>query len=53
MSRASTSAGQAVGPLVCGALIEQLGYEGGFRAMALSSLVVLALTWYGLRKQPA
>jgi predicted MFS family arabinose efflux permease len=53
LSRASTSAGQAVGPLICGALIEQIGYDGGFCAMAVGSLVVLALTWYGLgRKEP-
>src|SRR6476660_262994 len=31
ISRASTSFGQAIGPLVCGALIEQMGYEGGFQ----------------------
>ena len=48
-SRASTSAGQAIGPLICGALIEQMGYEGGFYAMAAGSAVVLMLTWYGLR----
>jgi predicted MFS family arabinose efflux permease len=53
ISRASTSAGQAIGPLVCGALVERMGYEGGFQAMALTSLVVLVLTWYGLRNQPA
>lgn len=53
LSRASTSAGQMMGPLVCGLLIEQMGYELGFQAMALSSLVVLAIAWYGLRKEPA
>jgi hypothetical protein len=37
--------------LACGALIQQLGYDGGFEAMALSSLVVLALVGYGLKKQ--
>jgi predicted MFS family arabinose efflux permease len=51
ISRASTSLGQAVGPLVCGALIQEMGYEGGFQAMALSSAAVLALTWIGLRRQ--
>jgi predicted MFS family arabinose efflux permease len=49
ISRASTSFGQAIGPLVCGAAIEQLGYEGGFQAMALISAAVLALTWQGLK----
>src|SRR5882724_8687768 len=53
ISRASTSVGQAIGPLACGALIQQMGYEGGFQAMALSSIVVLAAAWYGLRQQPA
>lgn len=53
ISRASTSFGQAIGPLVCGALIEHMGYEGGFQAMALSSTIVLALTWAGLKRQPA
>jgi len=50
ISRASTSVGQAIGPLACGALIQQLGYAGGFEAMALSSLIVLAVAWYGLQK---
>src|SRR6266850_2261724 len=53
ISRASTSFGQAIGPLVCGALIEQMGYEGGFQTMAVISAVVLIVTWIGLRKQPA
>jgi predicted MFS family arabinose efflux permease len=53
LSRASTSVGQMLGPLACGVLIEKMGYEQGFQAMAVSSFVVLALTWYGLRKQPA
>ena len=48
ISRASTSVGQAIGPLVCGALIEQMGYEGGFQTMALISAIVLVLTWAGL-----
>jgi predicted MFS family arabinose efflux permease len=52
ISRASTSVGQAIGPLVCGALIEQMGYEGGFQAMALISAVVLIVTWIGLKQQP-
>ncbi|HYA29309.1 MAG TPA: MFS transporter, partial [Acidobacteriota bacterium] len=53
ISRASTSIGQTIGPLVCGALIEQMGYEGGFQTMALISAVVLVLTWAGLKRQPA
>ena len=53
LSRASTSAGQAVGPLICGALIAQLGYDGGFYAMAAGSLVVLVLAWWGLKQKSA
>jgi predicted MFS family arabinose efflux permease len=50
ISRASTSVGQTVGPLLCGALIEGMGFDRGFQAMALISSVVLALTWYGLKR---
>src|ERR1043166_7245381 len=53
MSRASTSIGQTIGPLLCGAMIEKMGYEQGFQAMALISLVVFGLTWWGLQKQMA
>lgn len=53
LSRASTSLGQMLGPLLCGVMIEKLGYEQGFQAMALSSFIVLAITWCGLRKRPA
>jgi len=49
LSRASTSIGQTIGPLICGALIQQMGYEGGFEVMALSSAAVLALAWLGLK----
>jgi FSR family fosmidomycin resistance protein-like MFS transporter len=51
LSRASTSLGQMVGPLVCGVLIERLGYEQGFQAMAMISAVILVVTWLGLKKQ--
>jgi predicted MFS family arabinose efflux permease len=53
LSRASTSFGQMIGPLVCGVLIEKMGYERGFHAMALSSLFVWVIAWYGLKKEPA
>ncbi len=53
ITRASTSLGQMLGPLLCGVLIERLGYENGFQAMALSSFVVLVLTWFGLKRQAA
>ena len=52
ISRASTSLGQAIGPLVCGGLIQQMGYEGGFQTMALVSAIILVLTWAGLKRQP-
>lgn len=51
ISRASTSIGQAIGPLICGALIEQMGYEGGFQMMAFLSAAVLIITWVGLNRQ--
>jgi len=50
ISRASTSVGQTVGPLLCGALIEELGYEPAFQAMAVISLVVFLVVWLGLGK---
>jgi len=48
ISRASNSVGQTVGPLLCGALIEALGFDRGFQTMALISLVVFVVAWYGL-----
>jgi predicted MFS family arabinose efflux permease len=48
ISRASTSVGQTLGPLLCGALIEGMGFDRGFQAMALISLVVFVVVWYGL-----
>lgn len=53
LSRASTSIGQMLGPLLCGALIEEVGYEQGFQVMALISAGAFLLVWYGLRRQPA
>lgn len=53
ISRASTSVGQSIGPLLCGALIEQMGYQGGFQAMAFISAIVLVIAWIGLKQQPA
>jgi MFS family permease len=53
LSRASTSVGQMVGPLLCGVLIQKFGYEQGFQAMALISAVVLVITWAGLKRQAA
>jgi len=53
ISRASTSVGQTLGPLVCGALIEKMGYGPGFQAMALISIVVLAVASLGLNRQPS
>jgi predicted MFS family arabinose efflux permease len=53
LSRASTSVGQMLGPLFCGVLIDKMGYERGFQAMAIISALVLAITWAGLKRQPA
>lgn len=52
LSRASSSIGQMIGPLACGAIIEGLGYEQGYRAMAIFSAVVFLLTWIGLKRKP-
>jgi predicted MFS family arabinose efflux permease len=50
LSRASTSLGQMIGPLMCGVLIDKLGYEQGYQTMALASAIVLLLTWVSLRR---
>ena len=50
ISRASSSVGQTVGPLLCGALIEGIGFDRGFQAMALISLAVFVVVWYGLSR---
>lgn len=51
ISRASTSIGQTIGPLICGALVQRMGYEGGFEMMALSSAGVLVVAWLGLKNK--
>jgi predicted MFS family arabinose efflux permease len=51
LSRASTSLGQMLGPLSCGVLIETMGYERGFQAMAAASFAVLLIAWYGLKRE--
>jgi predicted MFS family arabinose efflux permease len=51
VSRASTSIGQTLGPLFCGAVIEKLGYERGFQAMGAVSLVVLIVVWFGMNRE--
>ena len=51
ISRASTSVGQTIGPLLCGAMIEAMGYGAGFQAMGLISAAVLVLVWLGLQEQ--
>lgn len=53
ISRASSSLGNMLGPLVAGVLVESTGYDRSFQAMALISGVVLLLTWGGLKRQPA
>lgn len=52
LSRASTSIGQMFGPLLCGVLIDRMGYERGYQAMALFSAIVFLLAWEGLRRRP-
>jgi len=51
--RASTSLGNGLGPVIAGALVQSLGYELGFHAMAALSAVVFLLAWLGLKQKPA
>jgi MFS transporter, DHA1 family, multidrug resistance protein len=53
LSRASTSLGNMLGPLVAGALIDKFGYEYGFHSMAVISFVILVIVWRGLKNKPA
>jgi predicted MFS family arabinose efflux permease len=53
LTRASTSLGNGLGPLIAGALVQSLGYESGFHAMAALSAGVFLLAWYGLKRKPA
>ena len=51
LTRASTSLGNMLGPLFAGALVEELGYELSFQAMAMISFAVLVIAWHGLKKE--
>ncbi|MFQ5683715.1 MAG: MFS transporter [Candidatus Binatia bacterium] len=51
LARASNSTGTMLGPLLVGVLIEQLDYENAFSAMALISLAIFAVIWYGFRRE--
>jgi predicted MFS family arabinose efflux permease len=53
LTRAATSLGNGLGPVIAGALVQSLGYESGFLAMAGSSAAVFLLVWFGLKQQPA
>jgi len=50
ISRASTSLGNMLGPLIAGVLVQNAGYDRSFQWMALISAVVLVLTWIGLKR---
>jgi predicted MFS family arabinose efflux permease len=51
LSRASTSVGQMLGPLLAGFVVERFGYENGFQTMAAISLVIFSIVWLGLKKR--
>lgn len=51
LTRASTSLGNMLGPIFAGALVEGLGYESSFQAMAIFSFAVLVIAWRGLKGQ--
>lgn len=53
LTRASTSLGNGLGPVIAGALVQSLGYESGFLAMAALSAAVFLLVWFGLKRKPA
>jgi predicted MFS family arabinose efflux permease len=53
ISRASSSLGNMLGPLVAGVLVESAGYGGSFQLMALISSIILLLTWSGLKRESA
>lgn len=50
LARASNSMGSILGPLVAGVLIQRFDYEGGFFSMALISLAISLMVWYGFRR---
>jgi predicted MFS family arabinose efflux permease len=52
LTRAATSLGNGLGPLIAGALVQSLGYEAGFHAMAGLSAAVFLLAWFGLKRKP-
>lgn len=53
LTRASTSLGNSLGPLIAGALVQSLGYDTAFHAMAVISGAVLLLSWLGLKRKLA
>lgn len=50
LTRACTSLGNALGPLMAGLLVQHFGYETGYHGMAVISAVILAIAWWGLKK---
>jgi predicted MFS family arabinose efflux permease len=52
LTRASSSLGNGLGPLIAGALVQALGYETGFHAMAALSAAVFLVAWFGLKRNP-
>ncbi|MGE5215505.1 MAG: MFS transporter [Chloroflexota bacterium] len=51
LTRAASSLGNGLGPLIAGALVQSLGYGLGFPAMAALSAFVFLLAWYGLKRK--
>jgi predicted MFS family arabinose efflux permease len=52
LTRASTSLGNGLGPVITAGLIQSFGYEWGFHAMAGLSAAVLLFAWLGLKRKP-
>ncbi len=53
LTRSCASMGNALGPLLAGLLVQKLGYETGYHAMAAISGVILFVAWLGLKRRPA
>lgn len=53
LTRACSSLGNALGPLIAGAVVQKFGYESGFQSMAALSLGILVIVWLGLKQKSA
>lgn len=52
LTRACSSLGNMLGPLMAGLLVQHFGYENGYHSMAAISALILFVTWIGLKRKP-